>query len=390
MSVKKVILTTALPGMIPQREKSGWYHWFVGGAILTLRSVTPGWFTSVMGTGILAICMTLSPVTIPGLKNIAIVLWSIDACLLALLLLLWLAQGLCYPGQIRASLHDPAHAQLWGAPPMACFTVSTGFLVIGTHILNASWCIHAAQGLWLLGVAGSIFSALVVPYLMFTHHDLSIETTYGSWLLPVVPPIVASVPGALLASTWPLALRSNFLALSYVLWGIGIALAAIIIVLFYARLAYHNVPTAMLVPTLWIVVGPLGQSVAGINALGNATHAIWPTLETTLRAAGLVYGLPVWGFGMYWLVLAILVTIRAARTHLPFNLGWWAFTFPVGVLTTGTYALYARTQTAFFAVSGILLLCLLALMWTLVATHTLRHILATTYGTLNVATSVMP
>jgi tellurite resistance protein TehA-like permease len=207
---------------------------------------------------------------------------------------------------------------------------------------------------------------------MFRRHQLSTGTTYGSWLLPVVPPIAASVPGALLASSWPGTWRGSMLALSYGLWGLGTALAAIIIVLFYARLAYHKVPEGALVTTLWIVVGPLGQSIAGINALGSAAGGVWPALGPTLRATGLVYGLPVWGFGMYWLTLAILLTLRAARTHLPFALSWWAFTFPVGVLTTGTDALYARTGTALYAGASLGLLGLLASMWVLVAVRTLR------------------
>jgi tellurite resistance protein TehA-like permease len=257
---------------------------------------------------------------------------------------------------------------------MACFTVATGFLLIGNHFLNADLSLSCAQVLWLVGVAGSIFSALVVPYLMFTRHDLTTESAYGSWLLPIVPPIVASVPGALLATHWPVALRSDMLALTYALWGTGMALATIIIVLFYSRLVYHKIPAGPLVPTLWLVVGPLGQSVAGVNALGNAASTIWPTLGPVLRAAAVVYGLPVWGFGVYWLILALAVTVCAAFKHLPFNLGWWAFTFPVGVLTAGTYALYTRTQTPLFAGIGVALLCLLALMWTLVATRSLYHL----------------
>lgn len=350
----------------PRRAMAGWIT-------LSIQQVGPGWFTSVMGTGILALCATLSPVHLPLLSRLGTVLWLADVALLAALLALWMAHALRHPGLLVASLHDAAVAQAWGAPPMACFTVATGFLVIGAPTFGLDRCLPAAEALWLLGVAGSLFSAMALPYLMFTRHQVSTETTYGSWLLPVVPPIVASVPGALLASHWPAAWRGSMLALSYALWGLGIALAAIIIVLFYARLAYHKVPERALVTTLWIVVGPLGQSIAGINALGNAAGEVWPALGPALRAAGLVYGLPVWGFGMYWLALAILLTLRTARKHLPFALSWWAFTFPVGVLTTGTYALYARTGATLFARAGLGLLALLAGMWALVAVHTLRH-----------------
>jgi len=233
-------------------------------------------------------------------------------------------------------------------------------------------CIAAAQVLFVVGVVGSILSVSVVPYLMFTRHELTQQKAFGSWLLPVVPPIVASVPAALLSSTWAPAVRGDLLALAYALLGLGLILAAIIIVIFYSRLVYDKVPGGALVTTMWLVVGPLGQSIAGFIALGDAAKSVWPTLGYGLAMAGVAYGVLVWGFAMYWLAMAIALTLRAARKHLPFNLSWWAFTFPVGVLTAGTDALYRATHAHLFAIASLVLLGLLATMWSLVATKTVR------------------
>jgi tellurite resistance protein TehA-like permease len=123
---------------------------------------------------------------------------------------------------------------------------------------------------------------------------------------------------------------------------------------------------------MWIVVGPLGQSIAGIIALGSAAGSVWPTLGHGLLMAAVAYGVLVWGFALYWLAMAIAVTIRAVRAELAFTLGWWAFTFPVGVLTAGTDALYAQTHAGIFACASVALLTLLATMWTLVAVKTTR------------------
>jgi tellurite resistance protein TehA-like permease len=49
---------------------------------------------------------------------------------------------------------------------------------------------------------------------MFTRHALTHAKTAGNWLLPIVPPIVASVPAALLATSWPAALQTDMLALA--------------------------------------------------------------------------------------------------------------------------------------------------------------------------------
>jgi len=75
---------------------------------------------------------------------------------------------------------------------------------------------------------------------------------------------------------------------------------------------------------------------------------------------------------MYWLAMAIVVTLRARRTGIPFTLSWWAFTFPVGVLTAGTVALFRATGAAIYGIVGVALLALLAAMWLLVATRSLH------------------
>jgi C4-dicarboxylate transporter/malic acid transport protein len=325
-----------------------------------------------MGTGILAVTATISPIPIPFGRQVGAVLWSVDAVLFLLFAALWAVNIVCLPRAFVDLLRDPVKAQVLGAPPMACFTVAVGFIKIGAAFLPLAWCIPAAQVLFLIGVLGSIGSAFVVPYLMFTHHELELDRMYGSWLLPVVPPIVASVPAALLSATWPTAVRGDMLGLAYALLGAGITLAAIIIVIFYSRLTLHKVPEGALVTTMWLVVGPLGQSIAGIIALGDAATSVWPELGRGLALAGVAYGVLVWGFAVYWLAMAIALTLRAKARHLPFNLSWWAFTFPVGVLIAGTDALYLQTHASLFAVVSVVLLALLATMWVLVASKTVR------------------
>jgi C4-dicarboxylate transporter/malic acid transport protein len=336
-----------------------------------LERVGPGWYTPVMGTGILAICATISPVPIPFGQTIGAALWSADLFGFVLVSAMWLLSIVRAPRAMAATLHDPVKAQLWGAPPMACFTIAVGFLRIGEHLGPQHLCIGAAQALFAVGVLGSIFSMSVVPFLMFTRHELSPEKTVGSWLLPVVPPIVASVPAALLSPTWPVALRGDMLAIGFALLGSGIALAAIIIVAFYSRMLYHKVPGGTLVTTTWLVIGPLGQSIGGFILLGGAAQTVWPEYGHGLSMVALAYGVLVWGFAMYWLAMALAMTLRAVRLELPFDLSWWAFTFPVGVLTVGTDALFTQTHAAIFAVASVGLIALLACAWATVATKTI-------------------
>jgi tellurite resistance protein TehA-like permease len=87
---------------------------------------------------------------------------------------------------------------------------------------------------------------------------------------------------------------------------------------------------------------------------------------------GLLYGVPVWGFAMLWLVLAAAITARTARRGLPFALTWWSFTFPVGTCVTGTIALAARSGDQALRWASVILYLLLLAAWLTVVARTAR------------------
>jgi tellurite resistance protein TehA-like permease len=89
------------------------------------------------------------------------------------------------------------------------------------------------------------------------------------------------------------------------------------------------------------------------------------------QGVGVVAGLTLWGFGLWWLLLASLITVRYWRAGVPFNLGWWGYTFPLGVYTVATFRLGTTLHLAFFGVAGTVMTCALALMWLVVGGKTL-------------------
>jgi tellurite resistance protein TehA-like permease len=46
-------------------------------------------------------------------------------------------------------------------------------------------------------------SALLIPFLMFTRLKLELKHTLGTWLMPVVPPMVSAATGAALIAHLP-------------------------------------------------------------------------------------------------------------------------------------------------------------------------------------------
>ena len=270
------------------RGGRGTARWLAHLAGAVREDVLPGWFASVMGTGIVAVAATLLPGHVPGVRAAAIGMWAAAAMLLVVLA--GAAAGRWRRGgALRRQLGDPARAPFLGVPPM----------------------VAAATGAGLVAHAGSARTAL--------------------------------------------------LTILYALFGMGLVGSATVIALIAARLARHGTGPARTVPALWIVLGPLGQSVTAASLLGDAAGGRREV------AFALWYGVPAWTCAMAWLVVVAVLTARTARRGLPFSAAWWGFVFPVGTVVTGTSRLAERTGSATLTAGAIALFIVLVAFWALTA-----------------------
>lgn len=106
-------------------------------------------------------------------------------------------------------------------------------------------------------------TAFGVPFIMFTQHKHAAETMTAAWLLPIVPLITAASVGStmckLLVAEDRLGYAMVTLVASYLCAGIGMLLAAAIIVLYLQRLVLHHLPPREVIVSSWLPVGPIGQ-----------------------------------------------------------------------------------------------------------------------------------
>ena len=341
-------------------------------------NIGPNWFACVMGTGIVANAAALLPVSIVGLRTAALIVWIAAAALLILISAATAVHWLRFRETARSHALNPSMAPFYGAPPMALLTVGAGALLVGRHLIGLHAAVVVDSVLWGLGTATGLLAAAAIPYLMFTRHRLDQSMTLGSWLMPVVPPMVSAATGAALISHLAAGQAQRMLLLGcYAMFGLSLVASLVIITLLWARLAYNGPGPAETVPTLWIVLGPLGQSITAANLLASqSSHAMTATYAPTFRALGVVYGMPVWGFAMLWLAVAAAITIKTARSRLPFTLTWWSFTFPVGTVVTGTSELAVHTGLTALTVAAAALYGLLLLAWLAAAINTTRGVLA--------------
>jgi len=334
--------------------------------------IGPNWFASAMGTGILATAVTLLPVRLPGQATFALAAWLLAATLLVALAAVTAIHWIRHPGVARTHHRNPAMAPFYGAPPMAMLTVGAGALLAGSTLVGTGPAVAIDEVLWSLGTVSGLLCTIAIPYLMVTGPDLTLEQVNGSWLMAVVPPMVSAATGAGLIAHLPAGQDRLALALScYAMFGISLLASMIVLGLVIARLGRHGPGQARLVPTMWIGLGPLGQSITAVGLLSTAAApAIGAVHTSDPRDLVLVYGIPVWGFAVVWLALAAAITIHTARRRLPFALTWWSFTFPVGTMVTGTSQLSDALGAQFLTVSAVALFGLLVAGWVMVAART--------------------
>ena len=336
------------------------------------RDLGPNWFAAVMGTGIVAIAAATVPFRVPGLHAFAVAVWVLGAGLLVALTAAWAVHWSRHTGRAMAHADNPVMAQFWGAPAMALMTVGAGTLLLGPEWIGPRAAVDADWALWGAGTALGLVTAAWIPYLMMTRHTIAADGAFGGWLMPVVPPMVSAATGALLVPHAAAGqARLTLLIGCYAMFGVSLFASAVIIPLVWSRLVTYKTLPAVLVPTCWIVLGPLGQSV---TAAGNMARAAGLALPRPYPAGAnvfaLLYGVPAWGFAMLWLAIAAALTVRTLRRGLPFGLTWWSFTFPVGTCVTGTIALAARTGSEMFRGAAGVLFVLLAAAWLAVAART--------------------
>lgn len=339
-----------------------------------ISNITPNWYASIMGTGIVAVAAATLPQQFPGFRAAATVVWAIAALMLVALSGVTALHWRHHRATARSHAANPVMAHFYGAPPMAMLTVGAGTLLLGKDVLGVGLAVNIDWVLWFAGTVLGLICAAAVPYLMFTRHQISADSAFGGWLMPIVPPMVSASTGALLIPYTPAGqARLSLLLCCYAMFGLSLLASLIVITLIWYRLAVHKTGDARMVPTLWIVLGPLGQSITAANLLGGVAHEALPApYSTALQAFGVVYGVPVWGFALLWACIAGAITLRTVRAGLPFSLTWWSFTFPVGTCVTATTGIALHTGSSLFTVAaGIFYLALVA-AWIIVAVRTVH------------------
>lgn len=343
----------------------------------SLRHLGPNWYAPVMGTAIVGTAGAGLPGAdgVPGLRTVCTAVWTLS---LALLLALLCARSLHWAhhrDQARAHLLDPATAPFYGCLAMALTAVGGGALVVGRDWIGLPAALALDAVLFTAGTVVGLVAAVAVPYLLVVRRG----TPSPVWLLPVVAPMVSAALGPLLVPHLPPGQGQRTLLLACLaMFGLSLLATLVVLPVVFGRLVTTgslSLPLA-LTPTLFLALGPLGQSTTAVGNFADLAPDVVPVPRSAAAAAAVLYGVPVMGFALLWLGLAGALVLRARRRGMGFTMTWWAFTFPVGTCVTGAESLGRHTGLAAFHVLAVALYALLVAAWAGAATRTVRGLVS--------------
>jgi len=354
-----------------------------------------------MGTGIVSILLHNLPYNGQWLYYLSIVVFCLNIGLFVSFFIISVIRYTLYPEIWWVMIKHPAQSLFLGTFPMALATIvnmivfvcvpawGERFVQLVSIRRNSFWKGNAdaiqAWGLWWIDVALSLACCFYMPFVIMYIHQATLQTMTAAWLLPIVAPIVASASGGIVASVLPNPQHALWtLTISYILWGTGIPLAMCVLVIYFQRLTLHALPPREVIVSVFLPIGPLGQGGFAIMQLGKVAMDIFPITHTLplspnegsvnagqfLYIIGWLTATVMWGFGLVWLFFA---AASITRSRFPFNMGWWGFTFPLGVFATSTTQMAKELPSEFFKVLGTIFSVAVTLLWIMVAVGTVRR-----------------
>lgn len=296
-----------------------------------LATLDPGYFALVMATGIVSIGTDLL-----GYPTLSRVVFAVTIGAFVVLVLCYAARAIWFGPWVRKSLGDPTTA-------MAYFTIVAGADVLAVRLTMAG---HPLVALG-LGAAGAVLWVILtygLPWsIVAAAHRPVLGELNGTWLVWVVATQSLAITAAIVTPHAPSAwLRAGLPVIAACLWGVGVMLYLILIVLIFLRLLLIEVTPAEMGPAYWIVMGATAISVraaAGILTLHTTASAV---LVADLRPFLIGLSVVLWAFGTWWIPLLVLFGIwryvvrgysRAYEPRL------WNVVFPLGMYAVASDAL---------------------------------------------------
>lgn len=365
----------AADGHVDSKYEHGWRR--------VVRNFSPSWFSTTMGTGVVSLLLIAIPFQADWLYWLSVVFFVLNTTLFTCAFTISVLRYGLYPEIWSVMIRDPTNSLFLGTIPMGFATLVESWIFLCCPYWG-QWSVIFAWVAWMIDSVAAFAVTVGLMFLLISEsHQNQLDRITAAQLLPIAATIVASGAGAEVAE---LLMRIGYLdhalgtlVTSYVMWGMSTPFAMTVLVLYYQRLALHKLPPREIIVSSFLPLGPLGMGGYTIFYAGKVARQLLPQVDflsevpvtgDVLYVMGMLVALVMWGFGIVWMILA-LATIWSSRPF-PFNMGWWGFTFPLGVFAISTITFGIEMPSMFFKVLGTMFSVAVIMLWCVVAAGTAK------------------
>jgi C4-dicarboxylate transporter/malic acid transport protein len=339
-----------------------------------LRTFAPSWGASVMGTSALAVALlavgeqtSWASATQAAARTVLLVAVLMGVVVIGLTAARWIR----FRGAALADLRHPVKGGMTATAAGALLTLAVAIGRVGPGFLPEAAILPAVTVLASTGALLALTIGWEFLGEILTSRDAALAQMSGAWFVPPVVTII--VPLALL----PLVpanqgIAADLVALSWAFLGMGAVLYLVVTATLFMRSISHPLPPAGLAPTLFIGMGPAGLLGLDMVRLAQVSVQTGVAPESLLTAVLPVASMA-WGFGLWWLVSALIV-LRRGYEHLPFTLSWWGFTFPLAAWTIATIVLGRAWDSSLLTGIAWIATAALTALWAYVGARTVAGI----------------
>lgn len=326
-----------------------------------IKNFMPSWFAMVMGTGIFAVSSQFYSTYIPFLENIAHWLFYFNVLLFFILLIPWTLRWILFSKNAVSDFNHPILANFFPTIAIAFNVLSSNFIIIGHNLL-------VGKIFWLFGTTLTIFFSIRVLYKMFLSESVKLDHLNPAWFIPPVGLIIVPVTGGILINELSGVLQEIVIVINYFSWGAGFFIYLSLLAICMYRFILHKPLPNNLVPTVWITLGPIGAGILSLLSLVQNSSFI------TIKEPFEIFSFIFWGFGIWWVLMAIFITIHyIKKINLPYSLSWWAFTFPLGVYVAASHKVSVLFNIELVNYIGFALYFLLFAIWIVTFIKTVKN-----------------
>lgn len=338
-----------------------------------IKYFAPAWFAVIMGTGGFANILYLWQNYFPLGNILGTGLAALTDILYFVVLIPWIIRWINYNDYACRDLHHPLTGNFFVTMPIGTAILGTNLYLIWSKYWGEALIYNLIFVIWILAILGVTFFTFYNTFrIMQAEETPKPQMINFSWIMaPIANMAVSLIGNPVLTLTikyhpsWSL----SILMVNTALFGIGFFLFIFISAVVFVRLALHSLPSAETTPSFGIFLSAVGLAVCAIiDASKNAQ--IMGALSST-ELPDLIAAV-VWGFGIWIVGIILLISLyRIRQGGIPFNMGWWAFIFPLAAYTLSSQKIASIYVTPLTLGYTVFLTFLLSLLWVYTFSQTL-------------------